>query len=58
MGLKVIAEGVETSEQYDVVRSLGCDVIQGFLIARPVPPAEFGSAIARWGRSDDNPHRR
>ena len=58
LGLKVIAEGVETSEQYDVVRSLGCDVIQGFLIARPVPPAEFGSAIARWGRSDDNPHRR
>lgn len=57
LGLKVIAEGVETSEQYGVVRSLGCDVIQGFLIARPVPPGEFAAAIAQWTRSEDNPHR-
>lgn len=37
MNLKVIAEGVESKEQLNVLRSLGCDEIQGYLISRPVP---------------------
>jgi diguanylate cyclase (GGDEF)-like protein/PAS domain S-box-containing protein len=40
MGLTVIAEGVETAEQDDVLRSMGCPVVQGFLYGPPVPPAD------------------
>ena len=40
IGLSVVAEGVETVEQLDVLRSLGCDQAQGFYIARPAPGDE------------------
>jgi diguanylate cyclase (GGDEF)-like protein len=40
IGLSVVAEGVETSEQLDCVRELGADEIQGFLFSRPVPADE------------------
>jgi diguanylate cyclase (GGDEF)-like protein len=40
-GLETIAEGIEETEQLDVLRSLGCDAVQGFLFARPTPPAEL-----------------
>jgi EAL domain-containing protein (putative c-di-GMP-specific phosphodiesterase class I) len=38
MGMNVIAEGVETVEERDCVCSLGCDLLQGYLFARPGPP--------------------
>ncbi len=47
----VTAEGIETPEQYDFVRQAGCDVGQGYLIARPMPAAEFEAWLAR-GRPD------
>ena len=37
LGLKVVAEGVETSEQRDILIELGCDELQGFYFARPMP---------------------
>jgi len=37
LGLKVVAEGVETSEQRDILIALGCDELQGFYFARPMP---------------------
>ena len=37
----VIAEGVETEEQLDALRTLGCDIVQGYFFSRPVPAAEF-----------------
>ncbi len=41
LGLEVVAEGVETDQQLDVLCSLGCDFAQGFLFSRPVPPSEL-----------------
>ena len=41
LSVPVIAEGVETEEQYAALRELGCDIIQGFYFSRPVPPEEF-----------------
>jgi len=40
MGLKVIAEGVETQQQLNFLRTLQCDEMQGFLFSPPVPPQE------------------
>lgn len=38
MGSVVVAEGIETAEERDVLASLGCELLQGFLFARPAPP--------------------
>ncbi|HET6789595.1 MAG TPA: EAL domain-containing protein, partial [Aquabacterium sp.] len=39
--LKVVAEGVETETQHQALLALGCDELQGFLFARPMPPEEL-----------------
>ena len=41
LGIKVVAEGVETMEQADILRDLGCDLLQGFAFARPMPSSEL-----------------
>lgn len=41
MGMKVLAEGIETEEQLQLLRELGCDQGQGYLLARPMPQLEF-----------------
>ena len=41
LGMPVCVEGVETQDQYDWVRALGCNEIQGFLISRPRPAAQI-----------------
>ena len=43
--IKTVAEGVETEEQLAILRSEGCDYIQGFLLGRPQPPEEFVSLL-------------
>jgi EAL domain-containing protein (putative c-di-GMP-specific phosphodiesterase class I) len=45
--LHVVAEGVETAEQLAVVRTLGCSVVQGYYLARPMPAHEFAAFVGR-----------
>jgi diguanylate cyclase (GGDEF)-like protein len=47
LGLKVIAEGVEDDEQVRLLKDLGCDQIQGYLVSRPVPPQEIEALLRR-----------
>jgi diguanylate cyclase (GGDEF)-like protein/PAS domain S-box-containing protein len=49
MGLSVIAEGVETSEQQKLLAELDCHSCQGYLIGRPVPAKEFERTAAKMG---------
>jgi EAL domain-containing protein (putative c-di-GMP-specific phosphodiesterase class I) len=40
LGIKVVAEGVETLEQYNMVKEMGCYATQGFFISRSIPESE------------------
>ncbi len=47
--LKVLAEGVETAEQYEILRGMGCELVQGHLFGRPLPPEEFVAFLEQQG---------
>lgn len=51
LGLKVVAEGVETEVQRDILRQLGCNELQGFLFAKPMA----ANRLFLWAMSDDGP---
>ena len=48
LGHKVVAEGVEDREAYDVLGELGCDIAQGYWMSRPVPVAAFAELLETW----------
>ena len=48
LGLATVAEGVETAEQRDELRALGCTIGQGYLFARPLAPRDLELAVAEW----------
>ncbi|OGA24292.1 MAG: hypothetical protein A3I02_06465 [Betaproteobacteria bacterium RIFCSPLOWO2_02_FULL_67_26] len=47
LNLKVVAEGVETEEQANLLRLLRCDEVQGYLYGKPMPPEEIMKLLAR-----------
>jgi diguanylate cyclase (GGDEF)-like protein len=53
LGIEVTAEGVETQEQMNILKQMGCNVFQGFLLSRPMPENEIESA---YRRADDRRH--
>lgn len=44
--LKVISEGVESADQVEVLKNIGCDYIQGFVWGKPMPPEEAGRLVS------------
>jgi len=46
LGMKVVAEGVETEQQLEVLVAEGCQLVQGFLFSKPVDPKRIGEALA------------
>jgi diguanylate cyclase (GGDEF)-like protein len=51
LGMRVVAEGVETEEVWSRLAALECDVAQGFYLSRPIPPDELAGWVAQWRRS-------
>lgn len=47
MGLTVVAEGVETEEQLKLLRTLGCQQIQGYLIGKPMPAGHYAAVTGK-----------
>ena len=51
LDMRTVAEGVEVKEQVELLASLGCDMIQGYYYAKPMPSADYEQCV-RAGRSD------
>ncbi len=51
LGLQVVAEGVETQQAYDRLRSMGCDTAQGYFISRPMPGGELVEWVGAHGNN-------
>jgi EAL domain-containing protein (putative c-di-GMP-specific phosphodiesterase class I)/GGDEF domain-containing protein len=49
LGLELVAEGVENKRQAALLRELGCDIAQGFALARPQDPGDLARLLARQG---------
>jgi diguanylate cyclase (GGDEF)-like protein/PAS domain S-box-containing protein len=49
LDMKTVAEGVEETAQARALDTYGCDRLQGFLVARPLPAGEIAGFLARWG---------
>ena len=46
LGKQIVAEGIETEEQYRLMQDLGCDEGQGYYFKHPVPPKVFAELLA------------
>ena len=48
LGMEVLAEGVETNEQVQFLRKVGCDIIQGYYYSKPLPEQTFLENVGKW----------
>jgi diguanylate cyclase (GGDEF)-like protein/PAS domain S-box-containing protein len=53
LGLEVVAEGVENEATNRQLATLGCDIVQGFWLSRPLPPDELTAWLVRTGKQSD-----
>lgn len=51
--LETVAEGVETEQQRDFLKDAGCDLLQGYLFSKPLPPTEFFALLQHYGNSEE-----
>ncbi|MDE2625234.1 MAG: EAL domain-containing protein [Betaproteobacteria bacterium] len=56
LGIQTIAEGVETAQQFELLKSFGCDYVQGFYCAPPVPEQEFLALLNEKGLDVQKTH--
>ena len=52
LGVRVVAEGVETAAQYRFLRDNGCDEMQGFLFSKPIHPDAFADLLKNPGKRE------
>ena len=48
LGMKVVAEGVESQEQMTMLREMGCDIAQGFYVSTPLSPEAVSELLDIW----------
>ena len=53
LGLRVVAEGIESQHAWNLLSQMGCDSGQGYLMSRPIPASEFGAWSRRWASGHD-----
>ena len=54
LNIRTVAEGVETEQQFQILRSAGVDFVQGYLFARPCPVSEVDFGVAHFDRLIEN----
>ena len=54
LGLSVIAEGIESQDQLDYLRDIGCAEAQGFYFSKPLPAVDFEAWLAEWRAATPN----
>jgi EAL domain-containing protein (putative c-di-GMP-specific phosphodiesterase class I)/signal transduction histidine kinase/DNA-binding response OmpR family regulator len=52
LDMKIVAEGVETEEDWNLVAELGCDQVQGYYIAKPMPAEQLLEWLGEWQKSE------
>jgi len=50
LGIKVVAEGIETKEQLLILKSMGCDYGQGYLFSKPLSKANVETYLERYNK--------
>lgn len=53
LSVRVVAEGVETLDHADMLRGLGCDVLQGYVFSKPLQAADVPAFIEAWNENND-----
>jgi len=56
LGMEAVAEGVEDQADWDFVRKAGCDIAQGYFIAKPMPAADLPGWIESWRKNFSTNH--
>ncbi len=51
LGYEIIAEGVETQDQFELLKTLGCDTIQGYLFSKPASAEEIAPLLPKLNMS-------
>jgi len=52
LGMDIVAEGVETIENLDFLKAQGCDMVQGYLISRPIPAEQLTAMLTQEAHND------
>jgi EAL domain-containing protein (putative c-di-GMP-specific phosphodiesterase class I) len=48
LGMKTLAEGIETKEQLEILKEMGCNYLQGYLLGKPMPDIEANKLVEKY----------